>query len=286
MKYAAIQYLRRDYPVRLICLVLMVSASGFYAWVKRQKEEQQSLQAPLKVAILTLHRKSHETYGAERIHAALRRNGMQIGLWTVKKLRRQMGLRCRQKRHGHVHGNTLEQVPASGNVLNRRFHPDNANQVWLSDITYIRTREGWLYLAGIKDACTKEIVGYAFSRQMTASLVMNALRHAWETRRPGAGLLLHSDQGGQYRSVAYARLLKKYNITCSMSRRGNCYDNAPMESFWGLLKTEWLRKSGMQSMESIEESVKEYIEIFYNRIRIQKGLGFQSPSAYASRKRG
>lgn len=121
---------------------------------------------------------------------------------------------------------------------------------------------------------------------MTAALVMNALRQALRNRRPGAGLLLHSDHGGQYRSGAYARLLQEYGITCSMSRRGNCYDNAPMESFWGLLKTEWLRETGLQSMESIEESIREYIEDFYNRFRIQKGLGYETPYAYASRKKG
>ena len=150
--------------MRLICLVLMVSASGFYNWMKCSQDKPNPRRAQLKVDILTLHSKSRETYGLERIHATLRQSGVSAGLWTVKKLRQEIGLRCRQKRHIRVHGNTTEQLPPSDNILDRQFRTDKVNKVWFSDITYIRTRGGWLYFAGIKDACSKEIVGYSLRK--------------------------------------------------------------------------------------------------------------------------
>ena len=277
--------LRHLYPVRTLCPVLALSVSGYYSWLNRQKKPRANREPALKVAILTVHQKSRETYGAERIRASLVEKGISVGMWTVKKLRREMGLVCRQRRHWKQKAWSMEQLPAAPNILNRQFHVVRSNTIWMSDITYIRTREGWLYVAGIKDGCTKEIIGYAFSSQMTASLVLQAVRKALEKCRPSGNLVLHSDQGGQYRSAAYTKFLKKNNITISMSRRGNCYDNAPMESFWGLLKTEWLRGQGLLSMRQAETAIREYIEEFYNRFRIQKGLGYRSPSAYAAWKK-
>ena len=172
-------------------------------------------------------------------------------------------------------------LPVAPNLLSRNFTQNACNRVWVSDITYIPTREGWLYLSGIKDLCSKEIVGFSLSPRMDSNLVVTALHNAFLSHRPLPGLMLHSDRGSQYCSHAYQEKLKKYRIVCSMSRKGDCYDNAPMESFWGLLKTERIHRMRYATYAEAITDLTEYIEIFYNRQRRQAALGYLSPAAFA-----
>lgn len=228
----------KDYPVSTVCTVLEVSRSGYYAWLERPASCRARTDERLSVAIRAAHETGRHTYGTRRVHAHLLSNGVVVGRDRVERLRRQMGLRCKQKRCFRITTDSAHTLPVADNLLQQRFDAKAPDQVWMTDITYIRTDEGWLYLAGIKDLCTREIVGYAMSERMTCSLTLAALDKAWQWRRPPPGLIHHSDRGSQYCAVRYRKRLDTLGMRASMSRRGNCYDNAPMESFWGSLKNE------------------------------------------------
>jgi putative transposase len=272
---------RLRFPVEAMCRVLGVSRSGFYAWLGRKPSRQSQDDERLKVAIQAAHRRTRETYGVRRLQPELAADGFIAGRDRIARLRRELGLRCRQKRRFQATTDSKHALPVAENLLGQRFAPTAPNQVWVTDRTYVATDEGWLYLAGIKDVFTGEIVGYALDSRMTQELVNQALWRAVQYHRPAAGLIHHSDRGSQYCARQYRRLLEQFGLRASMSRRGNCYDNAPMESFWGSLKTELVHHRRYATHAEAQASIREYIEIFYNRQRRHSRLGYVAPAVFA-----
>jgi putative transposase len=262
---------------------LRVSASGYYSWNRcpAKAENSERLAAVVKAA----HQKTRGTYGAVRLHKELLAEGHAVSLWKVKEIRREHGLILKRKRKFVRTTDSNHGLPVAQNLLSRDFSQNACNRVWVSDITYIPTHEGWLYLAGIKDVYSREIVGFSLSPRMDTDLVANALHNAFHSHRPLAGVMLHSDRGSQYCSRVYQEKIEQYRMICSMSRKGNCYDNAPMESFWGLLKTELVHRRRYGSHAEAIRDITEYIEIFYNRQRRQAALGYLSPAAFARKAR-
>ncbi len=277
-----IRRLRSDYPLAVLCRVLDVSTSGYHAWLVRQPSKRAQSRARLKVAAQAAHQRTRQTYGAQRLQRELAADGFRASLGTIKSVRRELGLRCvQQKRRFRVTTTDSQHpLPVAPNLLAQRFAVTRPNEVWTADITYVPTDEGWLYVAAIKDLFAGEIVGRSCGARMTTDLIVRALHQAVAVRRPAAGLIHHSDRGSQYCSHEYQALLHAYGMRASMSRRGNCYDNAPVESFWGTLKTELVhhRRYGMHA-EAVRE-IMEYIDLFYNRERRQARLGYVSPAAY------
>jgi putative transposase len=261
--------------------VFNVSRSGFYAWVGRKPSLHAQEDERLKVAIKAAHTRTRQTYGVRRLQPELVDDGFVAGRDRIDRLRRELGLRCKQKRKFKGTTNSNHDLPVAENVLNQTFTPTVPNQVWVTDITYIPTGEGWLYLAGIKDVFTCEIVGYAMSERMTQELTARALSQASQQKRPMAGLIHHSDRGSQYCAHDYRKLVDKFGMKASMSRRGNCFDNAPIESFWGSLKNELVHHCRYETRAEAEASIREYIEIFYNRQRRHSRLGNISPAVFA-----
>lgn len=235
----------------------------------------------MKVAIKAAHRQSRETYGVLRLQPELKAQGFAAGRDRIARLRHALNLRCKQRRKFKATTNSSHDLPVVPNLLEQHFAPVRPDQVWVTDITYIPTAEGWLYLAGIKDVFTCEIVGYAMGDRMTTALTMKALWRAVTHRRPAPGLIHHSDRGSQYCAYAYAAILNQFGLLASMSRKGNCYDNAPMESFWGSLKNELVHHHRFDTRAKAEASIREYIEIFYNRQRRHSRLGNIAPARFA-----
>lgn len=283
MKYGVIEQMRQDYPVPPMRRVLGVSVSGYYAWRKRKPSERTRQEPRLEAEVLAAHRRTRESFGPERLQQHLEERGVRIGVHRIRRLRRKLGLRCKQKRRFKATTNSKHDLPVAPNLLNQDFSVTAPNQAWCGDITYIATDEGWLYLAGLKDLYSGEIVGYAMSERMTKHLVMQALFRAVATRRPPAGLIHHSDRGSQYCALTYQALVSQFDMRASMSRRGNCYDNAPIESFWGTLKNELVYHQRFATREQARHSISEYIEVFYNRQRTQVRLNYQSPVAFTQR---
>ena len=210
-----------------------VTTSGYYAWVKRPLTIRQREDERLELEIRAAHKRTRQTYGPERLQRDLADNGVVVGVHRIKRIRRKLGLRCRQKRKFKATTDSRHSLPVAENLLDQKFEASAPNQIWLTDITYIPTGEGWLYLAGHKDLFTGEVVGYAMAERMTKNLVSQSLLRAVAAKRPAAGLIHHSDRGSQYCAREYTLLLDSSGIRASMSRKGNCYDNAPMESFCG-----------------------------------------------------
>lgn len=272
---------RHQFMVRVMSRVLGVSRSGFYDWLKRPPSARAQEDERLKVAIRATHRRSRETYGTRRLQPELAAEGFVAGRDRIARLRREMNLRCKQKRKFKATTNSSHGLPVAENLLEQRFAPTAPNQVWVTDITYIATGEGWLYLAGIKDVFTCELVGYAMDQRMTQDLTGRALFRAVQQKRPPAGLIHHSDRGSQYCAQDYRALLDQFGMEASMSRKGNCYDNAPMESFWGSLKSELVHHRRFARRAEAEAAIREYIEIFYNRQRRHSRLGNVAPAMFA-----
>lgn len=275
--------MRLDYPLGLLCRVAGVSRSGFYAWLDRPPSLRSQDDERLKVAIKAVHVQTRETYGPLRVQPELAAQGFKAGRDRITRLRKQLGLRCKQKRKFKATTNSNHALPVVANVLNQSFAPTRPNEAWVTDITYIDTGEGWLYLAGVKDVFTCELVGYAMGSRMTQDLTAQALWRAVRNKRPAPGLIHHSDRGSQYCAEDYRKLVEQFGMTASMSRRGNCYDNAPMESFWGSLKNEMIYHQRYAVRAEAEAAVKEYIEIFYNRQRRHSRLGYISPASFAEK---
>jgi transposase InsO family protein len=273
--------LRLQYPLRLMCRVLDVSRSGYYAWQNRRPSKRAQENARLEVAIQAAHVRTRQTYGPERLQAELRADGFSAGVGRIKRLRKKLGLRCRQVRRFTTTTDSTHPLPVAANVLAQTFDAKRPNETWVTDITYVPTAEGWLYLAGIKDLFTCEVVGHAMEARMTTDLVRDALRKAVGAKCPRPGLIHHSDRGSQYCAQDYQEQLRQFGMTASMSRKGNCYDNAPMESFWGTLKNELVHHRRYETREQARREIAEYIEIFYNRQRRHSRLGNRSPAAFA-----
>ena len=280
MRYDRIDHLRPEYSVGMLCRLLQVSEAGDYAWRRRPPSPRTGENARLSIEIKLAHHRTRQTYGPERLQAELADHGIRAGVDRIKRIRRELGLRCRQKRKFRVTTDSRHNLPLAPNRLDRQFAVSAPNRAWVTDITYIATDEGWHFLAGIKDLFNGELVGYALDERMTQNLVMQALFRAVAARRPEKGLVHHSDRGSQYCAHAYQRLLRQFGMQVSMSRKGNCWDNAPMESYWRSLKNELVHhRRFVTRIEAIRE-ITEYIEIFYNRIRKQARLGYLSPAAF------
>ena len=280
MKYGVVEQMRQTWPVPPMWRLLEVSVSGYYAWRTRAPSRRAQMQPRLETEILAAHQRSRETFGPERLQRDLAGHGVEIGVHSIKRVRQELGLRCKQKRKFKATTNSQHGLPVAPNLLNQNFKVAAPNRVWVTDITYLATGEGWLYLAGLKDLYSGELVGYAMGERMTKNLVMQALVRAVAARRPAAGLICHSDRGGQYCAHAYRRLLKQFGMTASMRRKGNCYDNAAIESFWGTLKNELVHHRRYITRKQAKDAVTEYIEMFYNRQRTQARLGYVSPAVF------
>ena len=277
-----IRQLHSDYPLAMLCRVLSVSISGYHAWRTRPPSKRTPARERLKVAAQAAHQRTRQTYGAQRLQRELATDGLTASLGTVKRVRRELGLRCVQqkKRFRVTTTDSQHTLPVAPNLLEQRFTVTHPNEVWTADITYVPTAEGWLYVAAIKDLFAGEVVGRGVGARMTTDLVVRAFEQAVATRRPAAGLIHHSDRGSQYCSHEYQALLRRFEVQVSMSRKGNCYDNAPIESFWGTLKTELVHHRRYRTRAEAEREISEYIDLFYNRQRRQARLGYLSPVAY------
>jgi putative transposase len=275
--------LRLTYPLPQLCRVLKVSSSGYYAWVDRPLSKRAEEEARLMVEIRGAHRRTRKVYSAEKLQHELAGHGIKAGICRIRRIRKKLGIRCRQKKKFKATTNSNHRLPVAENILNRQFKTDSPNKVWVSDITYIPTVEGWLYLACHKDLFSGDIVGYAVGERMTKSLVQESLLKAISTRRPGKGLIHHSDRGSQYCAHDFREILNRHRFIASMSRKGNCYDNAPMESFWGILKQELTHHRRYMTRREAMQDIIEYIEIFYRRQRLQSVRGFLLPVAFEQR---
>lgn len=275
--------LRLHYPLPRLCRVLKVSASGYYAWVDRPPSRWAREEGRLEVEIRAAHRRNRQVCGAETLQRDLAEHNVRVGVCRIKRIRRKLGIRCKQKRKFKATTDSRHNLPVAKNVLGQRFEVTEPNKVWVSDITYVPTDEGWLYLAGHKDLFSGSIVGYAMGERLTRNLVSQSLFRALETKRPPEGLLHHSDRGSQYCSHEFRNILERYGLMASMSRKGNCYDNAPMESFWGTLKQELVHHRRYRTRQEAIRDITEYIEVFYNRQRRQARLGYLSPAVYEQR---
>jgi putative transposase len=272
--------LRLQYPVPLMSRLLSVSIGGYYDWATRPPSRRAQEESRLVVEIKAAHRRTRQSYSAERLQQDLAAIGIKVGICRIKRIKRQLGLICKQKRKFKATTSSNHGLPVAANQLQQHFQVKSPDEVWVSDITYIRTDEGWLYLAGHKDLYTHEIVGYAMAERMTHNLISDSLLRAIAARRPRQGLIHHSDRGRQYCSEEYRELLEFHKIETSMSGKGNCYDNAPMESFWGTLKQELVYHCHFHTRLEAMRAISEYIEVFYNRQRIQVSLEYLSPFGF------
>lgn len=273
--------MKRAYPIAQLCLALGVSRSGFYAWNQHQPSRRAQEDTRLSSSILQIHARSRQTYGSPRIREELREAGVAIGRRRVARLMRQKGIcgRSRRRRSPQTTDSHHDQ-PLAPNLLKHRAPASRINEVWVTDITYIPTGEGWLYLAGILDVYSRKIVGWSVSATLATALCLDALTMALQQRRPPKGLIHHSDRGVQYASREYRHALHAAALVPSMSRRANCYDNALAESFWSTLKIECLHRAHFQTRAEASLAVFDFIECFYNPHRRHSSLGYRSPVAF------
>ncbi len=277
MRFRFIKAEKAHYPIRLLCRCLAVSRSGYYAWRGRAPSARVQEDARLRVEVAVSHSASRRTYGSPRILRDLREDGHRVSRKRVARLMRELGLEGRRKRRFRATTDSQHRFPVAPNVLMRDFEVDAPDTAWVTDITYLATLEGWLYLAVILDLFSRRVVGYAMSEQIDRALVLEALGKALK-QRPGArDLVHHSDRGSQYASHDYREALDQAGITCSMSRRGDCWDNAVAESFFATLKMELLYELPLQTRSETRSAVADYIETFYNVRRRHSSLGYQSP---------
>lgn len=280
MRYQFIADHQAEFSVRLMCQLLNVSSSGYYAWRKRPVSEREMANQELLKEIKAVHEESYETYGSPRIYAEMKEKGVICSENRVARLMRQEGLQAKQSKRYKTTTKADKSHPVTPNLLAQDFMASAPNQKWTADITYIPTLEGWLYLAVILDLFSRRVVGWSMSARMTSTLVIDALNMALGQRQPGPGLLHHSDRGSQYTSHLYQTLLVDSFMLSSMSRTGNCYDNATSESFFGTLKTELTDHCLYATRAEAKTDVFFYIEGFYNRKRRHSTLGYVSPEAY------
>ncbi len=275
-----IKEMRLRYSVPTLCRFLAVSTSGFYGWLDRPLSKRAQEDARVEIEIKAAHIRTRETCGTERLQKDMADHGVNVGVCRIKRIRKNLGIKCKQKKKFKATTDSNHTLPVAENILEQKFEASAPNAVWVSDITYISTEEGWLYLAGHKDIFTGELVGYAMGNRITRNLVSQSLFRAVAAKRPAKGLIHHSDRGSQYCAYQYRDLLEQFGMQASMSRRGNCYDNAPMESFWGTLKSELIHHRQYRTRQEAIQDISEYIEVFYNRQRKQKRLGYLSPAVY------
>jgi putative transposase len=278
MRFCLIEDQRDIWPVRVICDALSVSPSGFYAWRSRPESARKIANRELLVDIRRVHADHRGRYGAPRIHAELRAEGQIVSRKRIERVTHRHGIRAHAPRRYRIcTTDSKHALPIAANLLDRNFVAEKPDRVWLADITYIPTGEGWLYLAVILDLFTRKLVGWAMREHMRVELTRAALTMAVQRRRPGPGLVHHSDRGSQYAAGDYRKILQAATITQSMSRKGNRWDNAPMESFFGTLKTERVHQGDYPDRDAARRDLFAYIEGYYNRRRIHSALGYITP---------
>jgi putative transposase len=281
MKYAWIDVHREEYELTDLCEVIGVSLNGYRAWKRGGTPNRKRLtDAQMLALIEAIHAELKGAYGSPRMVRELRRRGFPASKERVERLMRDNGIRARHKRRFKTTTDSKHKLPVAPNLLNRNFQPEAPNQAWSADLTYIWTDEGWLYLAIILDLFNREIVGWSIKPNMTTDIVLDALSMAWFRRRPSPGLIHHSDRGSQYASYAFQAQLKEYGMVCSMSRKGNCWDNAPAESFFDSLKSERVHGAHYHTRDEAREDLFDYIEPFYNHKRSHSTLGYTSPAKF------
>ena len=286
MRYLCIDRCRDQYPIRMMCRVLKVSKSGYYAWRTRPESARAKTDRELTRVIRRLHGESNGVYGSPKIREELKDEGYHYGRHKVARLMRIAGLSGCPKRRFRVTTKRDPSHPVANNLLAQDFATDAPNQRWAADITYLATNQGWLYLAVVMDLYSRRIVGWSMNRWINRHLVIDALRMALDARQPAGALIHHSDRGAQYTSDDFRDELDKHGIQCSMSGRGNCYDNAVVESFFGLLKRERVNRVRYRTRDEAKADVFDYIEVFYNRKRRHGYLGNISPAAFEKQTSG
>ncbi len=284
MRFAFIATEKATFPIRLLCRTLHVSRAGFYAWRGRAPSPRARADARLGFEITTIYAESRQRYGSPRIHAELRDRGCRTGRKRVARLMRVRRLAARRRRRFRVTTQSRHPFPVAPNLLARQFARAAPDQAWVTDITYIPTGEGWLYLAVILDLYSRFAVGWAMSERITGDLTRAALDMALARRCPRQGLLHHSDRGSQYASGDYQQVLAQHGIVCSMSRRGNCWDNAVAESFFATLKVELVHDAAWNTRATARRELFEYLEPFYNGRRRHSALGYLSPRAFEQQR--
>lgn len=281
MKYAFIHEQRDSFPIAFSCRVLSVSRSGYHAWTRRPVSKRAQRREELIEQIQAIHSEPKKAcYGSPRMHKELRARGYDVCENTVARLMKEHDVKASTTKKFRHTTDSNHTRPVAENLLNQEFEQVQPNRVWVSDLTYIPTREGWLYLVCVLDLFSRRVVGWSMGARMTQDLVLSALEMALLARRPAADLMHHSDRGSQYCSQAFQKLLQEEGIICSMSRKGNCYDNAVIESFFATLKKELVHQVDFPTRAEARASIFEWIEVFYNRVRLHSSLGYVSPETY------
>jgi putative transposase len=276
--------LEKQFPIDLMCEVFAVSKSGYYEWRGRDNSEREASDLKLLRAIEDVYKAGRGNYGSPRIYDELKGIGHRVSKSKVERMMRINGIRAKTKRKFRVTTDSKHNLPVAPNLLKRNFSPEKPNQVWASDLTYIWTKEGWLFLCVIIDLFSRQVVGWKLEKQMTQELVLSALRQAYFRRQPGTGLIFHSDRGSQYCAKAFRQQLAIYRMLQSQSRRANCWDNACVESFFHTLKIESIYHEVFETREQAERVIFEWVEAFYNRQRKHSTLGYLSPVQFEAKR--
>jgi transposase InsO family protein len=284
VKYVAIKKNENTFKVRMMCRVLAVSKSGYYGWRNRLSSSRAHKNSLLDAEIKKQFEREKGRAGAPRVTKQLKKNGISCSHNRVAKRMRALGLRAKAAKKFKATTNSKHSLPIAPNLLNQDFNASRPNQKWVSDITYIWTEEGWLYLAVIVDLYSRMVVGWSMSERMTSTLVCDALIMALFRRGMPRGVILHSDRGSQYCSHEYQQIIKEYGLICSMSKKGDCYDNAAMESWNHSLKVEAIHGERFLTRDSVKNHVFEYIEVYYNRYRLHSKIGYLSPAEFEEQK--
>jgi transposase InsO family protein len=281
VKFAFIRAHLQSFPLEVCCGVLDVSRSGYYAWRDRPQSQRAVRRQALVERIRVVHQETRQVYGSPRIYQTLKTEGQSVCENTVAAIMKEQQIKARSRRRFVPRTTDSNHTqPVAKNLLGRQFMAELPDQKWVVDITYIATDEGWLYLAGVLDLCSRKIVGWSMTNHMRVDLAAEALKMAITQRNPDKGLLHHSDRGVQYASEDYQHLLESHGMQVSMSGHGDCWDNAAMESFWSTLKTELVHQTHYATREEARQSIFEYIEVFYNRKRLHSSIGYQSPESF------
>jgi len=282
VKYAFIKSLRSNYPIIRLCEVLDVSPSGYYDWNDRPLSQRDKDNRRLTTKLHCFHKASFEIYGSPNLHKDLVEDGEQVGINRVARLMRQADIKSKMAKRFVITTNSKNTLQPAPDLLKRNFAVHQKNKAWVTDTTFIGTREGWLYLATVLDLYSRKIIGWSMGNRNNRDLVCDALMMALWRRKHPKGVIVHSDQGSTYASNDYQALLKDKHLLCSMSRKGNCWDNAVAESFYGSLKNEWTDEQDYLTREDAKKSIFKYIELFYNRKRRHSHLGYKSPEDFES----
>lgn len=280
MKYGFIREHAADYPVNLLCRMLGVQRSVYYDWRDQPGPVVPAEELALRRRMKALFKASRQSLGSRTLGRKLREEGFEIGRDRTRRLMKALNLKVKVKRKYKATTDSKHQLPVAENVLNRRFNPTGPNQAWGADISYLWTQEGWVYLAVVIDLYSRRVVGWAMDRRMKKALVIRALLMAINLRKPPPGLIHHSDRGSQYASHAYQKLLRQHGMIPSMSRKGNCWDNAPVERFFSSLKREWTGDRLYRTRQEAIADAREYVAVYYNAQRLHSTLGYKTPLDY------